>query len=316
MASCDKKIVLILVGPTGVGKTYLSRLLATKLPLEIISADSRQIYKYLDIGTAKPPPEFRERTPHHFINFLEPDQHYSAGKFGEQARKIIQDIFDREKTPLIVGGSGLYVRAVVEGFFQEDVKDEKIRETLQQRLEREGSEALYNKLLAVDEEAARRMQPRDSQRIIRALEVYLASGQRLSELQQKKLPPPVFTPLKFGIIKDRQALYNDINERVEMMFRQGLISETASVLDKGYEKNLNSLNTVGYKEVIQYLEGELSYDHCVELVKKNSRHYAKRQLTWFRADPEIKWIKTQSQPQYEKAAKYITKVYRQHISNG
>ncbi len=307
------KIVLVIVGPTAVGKTFLSTLIAQELPVEIISADSRQIYKYLNIGTAKPSREILENIPHHFIDMLEPDQDYSAGQFGNDARAVITQVFRRNRVPLVLGGSGLYIRALLEGFFENDVKNEKIRESLEHRMKEEGLEALYRDLQRVDPAAAGKIHPHNSQRIIRALEVYLASGQRLSELQKKKLPPPDFTALKFGLVKERSTLYRDINNRVDQMFREGLLAEVARILGMGFEKNLNALNTVGYKEVIRFLEGEIPFEECVELIKRNSRHYAKRQLTWFRADPDIRWMSVDRPEDFPRVAGEIIRSYREEV---
>ncbi len=290
MKGHGKKEVIVLVGPTGVGKTALSSILAEKLPVEIISADSRQIYKYLNIGTAKPSPQLLSCIPHQFVDILELHEYYSAGRFGQEARQVIKEIFLRKNVPLVVGGSGLYVKALSEGFFSEDVQNFKVRELLRKRLEKEGSLSLYKDLERVDPESASRIHTNNGKRIIRALEVYLSTGECLSELHRKKIPLPDFTVRKFGLLKERRNLYQAINERVEQMFREGLIAEVAGILDMGYEKNLNSLNTVGYKEVINYLEGLIDYETCMEQVKKNSRNYAKRQLTWFRADQNIRWF--------------------------
>ncbi len=312
-AGRKKRIALVLVGPTGAGKTYLSSLIAEKLPVEIVSADSRQIYKYLTIGTAKPPLEMLETIPHHFIDYLEPDQPYSAGKYCEEARQVIEEIFARHQVPLIVGGSGLYLRALLEGFWGEDIRDERIRLSLQHRLEEEGPEALHKDLEKVDPEAAKKIHPRNSQRIVRALEVYLASGMRISELQKQKMPPPNFTPLKFGVTKPRKMLYEDINRRTDEMFRLGLLTEVATLLGRGYPKTLNALNTVGYKEVIQFLDGEISFEACVSTIKRNTRRYAKRQLTWFRADPEIHWFEVKRKEDYLIAAAEIARIYRRRM---
>jgi len=309
------KIVLVIVGPTAVGKTFLSTLIARKLPVEIVSADSRQIYKHLNIGTAKPSREILERIPHHFVDILEPDQEYSAGQFGNEARGVIAQIFQRNHVPLVLGGSGLYIRALLEGFFDNDVKNEKIRESLEHRLQEEGLAALYRDLQKVDPAAARKIHPHNSQRIIRALEVFLASGHRLSELQRKKLPPPDFTALKFGLMKERNALYRDINDRVDQMFREGLLAEVARILDMGFEKNLNALNTVGYKEVISFLEGQITFEECVDLIKRNSRHYAKRQLTWFRADLDIRWMTANKPEDFPQVAEQIVRIYQEEAKN-
>lgn len=304
------KIVIFVIGPTAVGKTELSLSLSQKLPVEIVSADSRQIYQYLDIGTAKPSKEILHHLPHHFVDMLKPDEYYSAGQFGVDSRKVIDQIFARGKLPLVVGGSGLYIKALLEGFFNGDRTNLKIRESLQQRLLQEGPEALYQDLLKVDRRSADKIHPRNSNRIVRALEVYLSTGESLSDLQQATIPPADFIPLKFGIVKERALLYRDIDRRVDEMFRKGLLKEVANILEMGYEKNLNSLNSVGYKEVIQFLSGEIDYQNCLDLVKQNSRHYAKRQLTWFRSDKEIKWHKIEKKSDFAKVAEEIFRMYQ------
>jgi tRNA dimethylallyltransferase len=305
------RLAIVLVGPTGAGKTELSILIASEIPVEIVSADSRQIYKYMDIGTAKPSNQILSEIRHHFINILEPDQNYSAGQFGLQARAVIDEIFQGNRTPLIVGGSGLYIKALLNGFFEGDIRDEKIRNSLEKRLAREGSQTLYEELIKLDRAAAMKIHPNNSQRIIRALEVCLAANEKFSDLQRKKLPKVNFRTLKFGINKPRAQLYEDINRRVDQMFNNGLVEEVKGLLGKGYKKSLNSLNSVGYKEVIDYLEGSIDFETCVDLVKQNSRRYAKRQLTWFRADHGIKWFSIYDRTDLPKVAKQISQA-RQH----
>jgi tRNA dimethylallyltransferase len=305
------RLAIVLVGPTGAGKTELSILIASEIPVEIVSADSRQIYKYMDIGTAKPSNQILSEIRHHFINILEPDQNYSAGQFGLQARAVIDEIFQGNRTPLIVGGSGLYIKALLNGFFEGDIRDEKIRNSLEKRLAREGSQSLYEELIKLDRAAAMKIHPNNSQRIIRALEVCLAANEKFSDLQRKKLPKVNFRTLKFGINKPRAQLYEDINRRVDQMFNDGLVEEVKGLLGKGYKKSLNSLNSVGYKEVIDYLEGSIDFETCVDLVKQNSRRYAKRQLTWFRADHGIKWFSIPDKIDLPGVAKQISQA-RQH----
>ena len=313
VAAAKNKVAIVLVGPTGVGKTALSVQLADEIPVEIISADSRQIYKYLNIGTAKPSDEILARIPHHFIDMLEPDENYSAGQFGLQAREVIEQIFQREKIPLIVGGSGLYLKALLDGFFEGDVRDERIRNSLERRLEEEGSEPLYNDLVKLDKTAAAKIHPNNGQRIIRALEVCLTADAKFSDLQKKKLPDPDFTVLKFGINRPRSQLYADIDRRVDQMFENGLLAEVVGILERGFEKNLNSLNSVGYKEVIDYLEENLDFETCVKLIKQNSRRYAKRQLTWFRADDEIRWFMLDNKMGFREISRQIIKTYQSTI---
>ncbi len=309
MSLPKNQAVIVVCGPTGVGKTDLSYLIARKLPVEIISADSRQIYKYLDIGTAKPPKEILSQIPHHFIDILYPDQHYSAGQFGIESREVLREIFDRGKMPLVVGGSGLYIRAMIEGFFNGNDYNSEIRESLQLRLEKEGLESLYQELLKIDKKSASKIHPNNSVRILRALEIYLSTGKPISKLQAEKLPPLPFPVLKFGIHKDRRILYRDINMRVDQMFQRGLLAEVRNILELGYNKNLNSLKSVGYKEVIQYIDGKIDFNVCVQQVKQNSRRYAKRQLTWFRNEKDIKWFGINDKNDMEKILSQILKTF-------
>lgn len=311
MNRVKEKLVPILAGPTGVGKTELSIILANQLNSEIVSADSRQIYKYMNIGTAKPPRPILEKTQHHFIDMLEPDKRYSAGQYGLDARNVIRDIFKKSRTPLVVGGSGLYIKALTEGFFRGDVHDSPIRRKLMNKLQKEGTGALFNDLMKIDPDSAVDIHPNNGKRIIRALEVYLASGEKLSELQRRKVPQPDFRFIKFGLTMDRNKLYERINLRVDKMFELGLIEEVKAILEKGYPENLNSLNSVGYKEVIQYLNGESDLETCVSEVKKNSRRYAKRQLTWFRADADIQWYTVDPEHPISEIASKIHGKYRE-----
>lgn len=282
--------VLVLCGPTGVGKTALSQAIAERIPTEIVSADSRQIYRHMDIGTAKPPQSLLEKVPHNFIDILNPDQDYSAGQYAKAARPAIQKILHRKKLPLVVGGSGLYIRALVEGFFKEDIKDPHLREKLQARLEREGIESLYRELQEADPAAAEKIHPNNTRRVIRALEVYYAARTPISKIQQENPDPAPFRAVKVGLNMERKKLYARINARVEAMFEEGLVEEVRHILGLGYSPELNALNSVGYKEVLAYLHGEIDLFNCKELAKQNTRRYAKRQLTWFRGEKDIHWI--------------------------
>jgi tRNA dimethylallyltransferase len=306
--------VIVLAGPTGVGKTEISLHITNWLPVEIISADSRQIYKKMDIGTAKPAKSILEQIPHHFVDYLDPAVDYSAGEFGIEARQKISEILKIGKIPLIVGGSGLYIRAVLEGFFEGELKDEKVRRTLKRRLQAEGPEKLYKELEKVDMPLAESTHPRNGKRIIRGLEVYQNTGKRLSDLHRKKpASPPDFGAMKFGLLRERSELYRRINQRVELMFREGFLEEVENLLNNGYDKQLNSLNTVGYKEAIDYLEGQTDLKTCIDLIKRNTRHYAKRQLTWFRAEDDIRWMMLEDETPMEEIAKRIVQKYQQEF---
>ena len=281
--------VLFLVGPTGIGKTTLSVSIAENLPIEIISADSRQIFKYLDIGTAKPSKEILNKIPHHLISFLRPEEHFSAGMYSKMSRKIIDQIYERKHIPFVVGGSGLYIKALIEGFFELEIRDDKIRSSLRNRLLKEGTEALYTELKKCDPVWAENIQPNDKQRILRGLEVYLSTGKKLSKLQEEPSVPANFSPVIFGIRCDRKLLYDRINNRVNEMIENGLLKEVLDLKKKGFTLELNALNTVGYKEVFEYMDNTINYEEMVELIKRNTRHYAKRQMTWFNKNKDIRW---------------------------
>ncbi|WP_456441240.1 tRNA (adenosine(37)-N6)-dimethylallyltransferase MiaA [Caldithrix abyssi] len=303
-----KRVVHFIVGPTAIGKTFLSALLAEKIKVEIISADSRQIYRFMDIGTAKPEAEFRQRVTHHFIDICDPDEYYSAGLFGKEARTTIEGIFARGRVPLVVGGSGFYIKALVDGIFELDAKDEKIRQQLSERLERDGLRALYDDLKKIDSVYAAKISPNDRQRILRSLEVYFITGKPFSYFHQQKPEAADFKPVFWGLDMERKALYQRINERVDQMLAEGLLDEVKTLLEKGYSPQLNALNTVGYKEAIAYLQNRLSYEEMAEQIKRNTRRYAKRQLTWFRADQRIQWTRVDSPQTLKKLAEEIAEV--------
>ena len=260
----------------------------------------------MDIGTSKPSKDITNKLPHHFINMIDPDQNYSAGQFANEAHRVIENILDQEKTPLVVGGSGLYLRALLNGFFSQNVRDEEIRKQLHTRLENEGAAKLYEELGKVDPVSAKKIHPNNTKRVIRALEVHSVSGKPLSELQKGKKDPALFPYIKFGIIMEREKLYKKTNYRVERMFEKGLVQEVEQIISMGYSKNLNSLNSVGYKEAIEYLEGKTDLETCIEQVKQNTRRYAKRQLTWFRAEKDVHWVSIDPSNDYiSGAAEYI-----------
>jgi len=285
-----KNIVPFILGPTAVGKTKLSVLLAEELNMEVVSADSRQVYRGLDIGTAKVEKEIRRRIPHHCIDICEINAYFSAGRYAREARRIIAEIQKRDKWAVVVGGSGLYIKALTEGFFEGDIKDESIREQLNRELDEKGLNILYAQLQKTDPLYAERISSNDRQRILRGLEVLRITGRPFSEWLQKEKQPASFKPLLFGLKMNRERLYRRINNRVDLMLGAGLINEARRLQEKGFSQNLNALNTVGYKEVFLYLKNKVDYDTMVEKIKQNSRRYAKRQMTWFKKDPRILWF--------------------------
>ncbi len=305
--------ILVLVGPTGVGKTRVSLEIARRLPVEIVSADSRQIYRFMDIGTDKPPIEVRRKVPHHFIDILNPDQEYSAGQFAKDARKVILQILSRNRVPLVVGGSGLYIRALLEGFLGKDYRDEQLRQQLMQRVENEGEEVLYQELQRRDPETAAGIHPHNIKRVLRALEIIYLSGRPVSEIRRIQKDPAPFVGVKFGLTMERQTLYEQINDRVEQMFDQGLVEEVRRVLARGYSPRLNALNTVGYREVVDFLEEKIDLYTCVERVKQNTRRYAKRQYTWFRAEPDIRWLTLEHPDDVSLVAQKIVAMYLKEV---
>lgn len=288
----NKKLAIALVGPTATGKTKVSLSLADEIPAEIVSADSRQIYKYMDIGTAKPSKEERQKVPHHFIDICFPDEYYSAGQYGKEANEIVNKLFEKGKVPLIVGGSGLYIKSLCEGFFEEGYTPEEKAKALKIRKELSflSRDALYSKLSEIDPETAQIYFDKNYVRLIRALEFYYVKGIPISFYRKAYHRHPDFKTLYIGLIANRDKLYSLINERVERMWEMGLPDEVQQILNMGYSPELNSLNTLGYKETIEYLNGKISKNDAIELIKLNTRRYAKRQITWFKKVRNIHWL--------------------------
>jgi tRNA dimethylallyltransferase len=282
--------VIIIVGPTCSGKTSLSLNLAEKLNTEIISADSRQIYKELNIGTAKPTKIELQSIPHHLIDFLNPTENYSASKFEKDSIEIIKQIHAKNKIPIVVGGSGLYIKALVDGIFDSVDNDENFRNEILLKREEFGNKYLFNELEKVDPESASSLLPQNWKRIIRALEVFHITGEPIWKHQKDYVRDVNFNFLQFGINWERKILYENIEARVDEMIEKGLVDEIKSLLIKGYSRELNALNTVGYKELIDFFDDNISFERAIELIKRNTRRYAKRQMTWFRKDDGIKWF--------------------------
>ncbi len=282
--------VIIIVGPTCSGKTDLSLQLAKKLNSEVISADSRQVYKYLNIGTAKPLLDEIGNIKHHLMDFLNPDENYNASIFEKDSLAIISNLLEKNMFPIVVGGSGLYVRAIVEGIFDSVDTDEDYRKELLKKQNLYGNEHLLKILSDVDPKTASTLLPQNWKRIFRALEVYHITGEPIWKHQDEHTRDINFDFIQFGLNWNREILYSNIELRVDKMIETGLVEEVKSILEKGYSKELNSLNTVGYKEIIEFLENKITLDRAIELIKRNTRRYAKRQLTWFRKDERIKWF--------------------------
>lgn len=291
--------LLVILGPTAVGKSRLALALARRLGGEIVSADSAQVYRHLDIGTDKPSAEERAAVPHHLVDVVDPDEPFSVWDFQRLARAAIADIGARGRLPLLVGGTGLYIRAVIRrGYaFPPAPPDPGLRAALAARVEREGWEALHRALRQADPEAAARIDPRNVRRVIRALEVYLSTGVPFSRWvgggarsPDAAEGPPLYDALLVGLTREREDLYRRIEERVEAQLRRGLVEEVRRLLARGYDPGLQSFQALGYKEVIAYLAGRVPYDEMVRLLKRNTRRYAKRQWTWFRREAGVHWF--------------------------
>ena len=259
----------------------------------------------MDIGTAKPSLTERQRIPHHCINIVDPNDDFNAGRFGNLARKIVESIFERDRVPVVVGGSGLYIRALVDGLFSSGERDERIRQRLRSKAARSGWDTLYDDLHRLDPSAARRIHPNDKKRIIRALEVYHLTGRPISELQKTDTIPAPFQTRFFGLQWGREALYRRIDDRVDAMVHSGLIDEVKMLRKMGYSSTLNSMDSAGYKEVFAFLDGKMNMEDTIDSIKKNSRRFAKRQIAWFKRDNRIRWIRMTDPPKMKDAARYI-----------
>ncbi|MFA4828350.1 MAG: tRNA (adenosine(37)-N6)-dimethylallyltransferase MiaA [Thermodesulfovibrionales bacterium] len=284
--------VIILLGPTGVGKTGASILLAKALDTEIISADSMQIYKGMDIGTAKPSKAQREEIRHHMIDIVGPAEPYSVGKYIEEITPIIERLHKKNKLPIIVGGTGLYIKAMTRGIFSGPSADWKLRDELN-ALEQEQEGALYNYLGEIDPNAASKIMPADTRRIIRALEVCLKTRQGISELQKKLTKPLPYEFIKIGLTRDRKELYKIIEERVDEMLKAGLVDEVKNLIHPFTHSpihQLSSIQAIGYKEIAMHLNAKIPLEETVRLIKRNTKRYAKRQFTWFKKEEDIHWI--------------------------
>ncbi len=286
----NKPKVIIICGPTGVGKTAVGIQLAEKLDGEIISADSMQIYRYMDIGTAKPTADEQSRIPHHMIDIVDPDENFDAVRFAEMARDKVMQLHQRGVMPLVVGGTGLYIKALLQGLFQSNPVDPKTRERLMKEAAENGSGILYDRLKRVDPDTADRLHPNDSYRIIRALETIEATGRSISEHQQDHgFADEPFNALKICLHVDRQKLYERIDKRVDMMIEEGLVDEVKKLLAMSYSADLKSMQSIGYRHMVEFFAEQLSWDECVRTLKRDTRRFAKRQFTWFGADQQIQW---------------------------
>lgn len=283
----DKKYLILVVGPTAVGKTNLCLNLAKKFNTEIVSCDSRQFYREMNLGTAKPSPEELQQIPHHLINSLSIEDEYDVRKFETDALEILQKIFQKNSIAIMTGGSGLYADAITKGLDEIPDVDQEIRKTIISEFEEKGLEWLQTQIQEVDPEYYDQVDRQNPQRLMRALEVFRGTGLKFSSFRVKKKAVRPFQILKIGLERDREELYRRIDLRMDQMIEAGLFDEADALFGR---RHLNALQTVGYSEVFGYLEGKYDKQEAIRLLKRNSRRYAKRQLTWFRRDSEIHWF--------------------------
>jgi len=285
-----KHSLIVIVGPTAVGKTTVSIELAQRLEGEIVSADSRLLYRGMDIGTAKPTEEEMQKVPHHLIDVADPDKRWNLAIYQREAYQIIDSIHDRDHLPFLVGGTGQYIRSIIEGWnIPPQRPDFAMRDVLNHWAKVIGAEGLHKRLVVLDPEAAAQIDYRNTRRVVRALEVIFKTGERFSDLRRKQACP--YDPIILGIDRSREELYERVDQRIEEMLDSGLVEEVRGLLEAGYSPDLSTMSAIGYGEIIQYLQGEITYKEAVILIKRNTRTFVRRQANWFKPDdPRITWF--------------------------
>lgn len=299
--------VIVIVGPTASGKTKLSIELAKRINGSIVSADSMQIYRYMDIGTAKPDKTEMSGIRHYMIDEVDPDENFSVARYRECALGCISRILAEGKHPIVAGGTGLYINSLIYNInFSETICDEELRESLRREAEEKGNRAIYERLMAIDPEAAARIHENDTKRIIRAIEVYEHTRKTISEhVKESRQEPPPYRYVVFGLEWDREKLYSRIERRVDKMLEAGLVEEVRRLKEMGYDRGGTAMQGIGYKEILEFLDGRVSYDETVYILKRDTRHYAKRQMTWFRRIEGINWLKVDESSDFEKLSEKI-----------
>jgi tRNA dimethylallyltransferase len=286
-------LLIVVLGPTGSGKSALAIALAQRFAGEVVSCDSVAIYSGFEIGTAKPTREQRALVPHHLLDVAQPDQPFTAGEYARQARAAIVEIAGRQRLPIVVGGTGLYLRALLEGLFPGPQRSEELRERLRERAQQHGAAYLHRLLVRLDPAAAANIHPNDTPKIIRAVEVCLTARGPMSQFWEKRGRDPLrgFRILRIGLKPEREALYARLNQRARQMFEGGLMEEAATLLQRyGDTKSVAPLDSLGYKQAIQLLRGELTREQALATTQQGHRNYAKRQMTWFRREPDVIWL--------------------------
>jgi tRNA dimethylallyltransferase len=286
-----KPSIIIISGPTGAGKTEVAVSLAEPIGGEIISADAMQVYRHMDVGTAKPSAEQVSRVRHHLIDVVDPDESFSAAVFRTMAERVILDLHNKGVPVFVVGGTGLYIKALTRGLFKISAEDHAVRERLRREVRNRGAQALHGRLKDLDPESAARIHPNDTYRIMRAIEVFELTGRSISEHHgAHDFSDNPYRVLKFGLFINREILYDRIDKRADRMIAAGLLEEVQGLLDRGYAPGLKAMQSIGYRHMAAYLLDELDWDETVRRFKRDTRRYAKRQLTWLRKDPDIHWV--------------------------
>ncbi|CAG36659.1 tRNA (adenosine(37)-N6)-dimethylallyltransferase MiaA [Desulfotalea psychrophila] len=290
-----KQPVLVLVGPTAIGKTALSLQLARQFSCEVVSMDSMQVYRHMDIGTAKISKEEQGEVPHHLLDIVEPDEHYDASMYCRDALRTITEIHARGHIPLVTGGTGLYLQSLTKGFFEGPPSDSAVRERLQEELDNLGPEEMHARLEQLDPLSAQRLHPNDSYRVMRALEIFAITGKPWSQLLSQHKPENQFANmLQIGLTCDRPLLYDRINMRTQIMLDAGLEEEVRGLLDMGYSRELRSMGSIGYKHMANFIFGDWEFEEMKTLLARDTRRYAKRQYTWFNKDEDLHWYQKES----------------------
>ena len=289
----SEPLLIVILGPTASGKSALAIQLAQQFTGEVVSCDSVALYRYFEIGTAKPTREQRASVPHHLLDIAEPDEPFTAGEYARRAREVVHEIAQRGRLPIVVAGTGLYLRALLEGLFPGPQRSEELRERLRAGAAKRGSPYLHRMLARLDPEAAAKIHANDLPKLVRAIEVCLASRAQMSELWKQRGRDPLrgFRVLRIGLNPSREKLYERINQRARQMFEQGLVEETKSLRERyGERKNVSPLDSLGYKQAAQLLRGELKREQAIAAAQQGHRNYAKRQITWFRREPDVLWL--------------------------
>ena len=296
MAACEKKPIIILTGPTAVGKTALSIALAKAIDGEIISADSMQVYKQMDIGSAKITKDEMEGVPHHLVDVLDPREGFDVCRFQSMAKEALAGIYERGRVPIVVGGTGFYIQALLYDIdFTETKEDTAYRRELSEIARTEGNHALHEMLKQVDPESAEAIHENNDKRVMRALEFYQETGEKISaHNEQQRLHESPYQFCYFVLTDDRKTLYDRIDERVDLMLEQGLVAEVQALKEQGCRADMVSMKGLGYKEILAYLDGQISLEEAVYIIKRDTRHFAKRQLTWFRRERDVIWLDRQA----------------------